>query len=286
MVGLHNMLKIALISMRPYIGNKIKNLEKMKKFITNSNADFYIFGEMSLTGYRCKDNIRELAENIDGFSISFLKKLAKNKKCYIIFGMPRLDEKIKGIIYNSAILIHPNGRIDIYDKWFFPNFGPFEEKLFFDEGENINIINTKFGRIGLIICYDIFFPELCKAYTLQGADIIICISASPSITKKYFERIIPTRAIENTTFFFYSNLVGTQEDLTFWGGSQGYDPLGNLLIKAPYYKESIITFEIDINQVNIARSNRPVIRDIRPEIYHDLYNYSRKNNLLKKEKVL
>lgn len=280
------MVKIALISMRPYIGNKIKNLKKIEKFIVNSKADFYIFGEMTLTGYRCKDNIRELAENIDDFSIRFLKKLAKKNKCYIIFGMPRLDEKIKGVIYNSAILIHPDGDINIYDKWFFPNFGPFEEKLFFDEGENINIINSKFGRIGLIICYDIFFPELCKAYTLQGADIIICISASPSITRKYFEKIIPTRAIENTTFFFYSNLVGTQEDLTFWGGSQAYDPLGNLIIKAPYYKESIITFEIDINQVIIARSNRPVIRDIRPEIYHDLYNFSRKNNLLKKEKVL
>jgi len=271
------MIKFALISMRPQIANKKKNLEIMKNYIINTNADFFIFGEMSLTGYRCKDELRDLAETINGVSINYLKKIAKNKKCYIIFGMPLFDDEVKGIIHNSAILIQPDGKVNKYDKWFFPNFGPFEEKLFFDGGESIKIIDTKIGKIGLIICYDIFFPELCKAYSLQGADIIICISASPSITRKYFEQIIPARAIENTTFFIYTNLVGTQEDLVFWGGSQAYDPFGNLIIKAPYFKENITLCDIDLNQIKISRANRPVIRDIRPEIYQDLYRYSRKH---------
>jgi predicted amidohydrolase len=269
------MTKFALITMRPKIGNKKNNLEIIESYIQKRKADFYIFGEMSLTGYRCKDELRDLAENLDGESVTYLKKIAVKKKCYIIFGMPLTNMEVKGIIHNSAILIHPDGKIDRYDKWFFPNFGPFEEKLFFDGGENVQIFNTKFGKIGLIICYDLFFPELCKAYSLQGADIIICISASPSITRKYFEPLLPARAIENTVFFIYNNLVGTQEDLIFWGGSQVYDPLGNLILKAPYFKESILTCDIDIKQIKIARANRPVIRDIRPEIYQDLYNYSR-----------
>jgi NAD+ synthase (glutamine-hydrolysing) len=88
---------------------------------------------------------------------------------------------------------------------------------------------------------------------------------------------MPARAIENTTFFIYTNLVGTQEDLVFWGGSQAYDPLGNLIIKAPYFKESIITCDINISQIKNARANRPVLRDIRPDIYKDLYNFSRKH---------
>ena len=71
------------------------------------------------------------------------------------------------------------------------------------------------------------------------------------------------------------NIVGTQEDLVFWGGSQIYDPFGNLIKKSPYFKESVITVEIDLKQIKIARANRPVIRDIRPEIYQDLYQISR-----------
>lgn len=271
------MIKFALVTMRPKIAEKKKNLETMKNYIIKKKADFYIFGEMSLTGYRCKDELRDLAETINGSSINYLKKICIKRKCYIVFGMPLINEDIKGIINNSAIMIHPNGRVDKYDKWFFPNFGPFEEKLFFDAGEKVKIIDIKNVKIGLIICYDLFFPELCKAYSLQGADIIICISASPSITRKYFETLMPARAIENTTFLIYNNLVGTQEDLVFWGGSQAYDPLGNQIIKAPYYKESIKTCNIDINQIKIARANRPVIRDIRPEIYQDLYHYSRKH---------
>jgi predicted amidohydrolase len=268
-------MKVALITMRPKIANKKKNLEIMQKYISKTNADLYIFGEITLTGYRCKDELKDLAEPVDGQSINYMKKIAKNKNCYIIFGMPLKNDKVEGLIHNSAVLIHPNGKVDIYNKWFFPNFGPFEEKLFFDGGENLKVFNTKFGKIGLIICYDLFFPEVCRAYSLQGADIIICLSATPSVTRKYFEPLLPARAIENTTFIIFVNIVGTQEDLVFWGGSQINDPFGEIISKSPYFKESIVTCDINLKQIKVARSNRPVIRDIRPEIYQDLYHISR-----------
>jgi len=268
-------MKAALISMRPKLADKNANLDIMEKYIKKTKADFYVFGEISLTGYHCKDELRNLAEPIDGPSVNKMKKIAKNKNCYIVFGMPLKDDKVEGLIHNSAILVHPDGKVDNYNKWFLPTFGPFEEKIFFDEGESLKVFDTKFGKVGLMVCYDLFFPEICKAYSLQGADIIICISATPSTTRKYFEAMLPARAIENTTFIIYVNLVGTQEDLVFWGGSQIYDPLANLLVKAPYFKESIVTCEIDLKQLKVSRANRPVIRDIRPEIYHDLYEISR-----------
>ena len=268
-------MKIALISMRPKIGDKKANLQIMEGYIVKTKADFYVFGEISLTGYRCKDELRNLAEPISGPSIKHMKKVAKDRKCYIVFGMPLKDSNVEGLVHNSAVLAHPDGKVDIYNKWFLPTFGPFEEKIFFDEGESLKVFNTKFGKIGMLICYDLFFPEICKAYSLQGADIMICISASPSTTRKYFETLLPARAIENTAFIVYVNLVGTQDDLVLWGGSQVYDPLGNLLAKASYFKENVTTCEIDLKQIKVARANRPVIRDIRPEIYHDLYYISR-----------
>jgi len=268
-------MKTALISMRPKIADKKTNLKKMENYIKKTKADFYIFGETTLTGYRCKDELRDLAEPINGPSIKHMKKIAEKIKSYIVFGMPFTDYKVKGLIYNSAVLIHPNGKVDIYNKWFLPTFGPFEEKIFFDEGESIKVFNTQYGKIGIIVCYDLFFPELCKAYSLQGADIIICLSATPSVNRKYFETLIPARAIENTVFIIYVNIVGTQGDLTFWGGSQVYDPLGNLVVKAPYFKESLTVCDLDLKKIKIARANRPVIRDIRPQIYQDLYEFSR-----------
>lgn len=268
-------MKLALISARPTIANKTKNIQIMQNYIKKTKADIYIFGEYFLSGDRCKDEFRDLAEPLNGPSIQFLAKIAKNKQCYIVFGMPTKDDKVDGLIYNAAVLIHPNGTVNAYKKWFLPNAGPFEEKIFFDQGEELSVFNTTFGKIGLLICYDLNFPELAKALTLQGADLLICISASPSTTRKYFETLLPARALENTVFVAYVNLAGNQEDLIYWAGSQVYDPLGNLIIKAPYFKESIITCDIHLKQLEAARARRPVLRDIRPEIYQDLYQFSR-----------
>jgi len=275
-------MKIAMVTTKPVVLDKQANIKKMEKYIKKIKADIYVFGELSLTGYSLKDEIRDAAEDINGLSIKQIKKIAEKNNCYIVFGMPLKNSNVEGLIHNSAILIHPNGKLNVYNKWFLPTFGPFEEKIFFDEGESFEIYDTKIGKIGLLICYDLFFPELSKLYSMQGADIIICISASPSTTRKYFETLIPARAIENTVFMVYVNLVGTQEDLVYWGGAQVYDPLANLLVKAPYFKESITTCEIDLNNIKKARANRPVLRDIRPEIYNDLYNISRNHYKPKK----
>ena len=277
-------MKIAMITKRPKIADITANLKIMENAMNETIADIYIFGELFLSGYYCKDEFRNLAEPLNGPSITTLKKIAKEKNCSIVFGMPLQDENVKGLLYNAAVLIQPSGQVNSYKKWFLPNFGPFEEKLFFDEGNDIPVFPTSFGTIGLLICYDIYFPELSKALALQGADIIICISASPSTTRPYFETLFPARALENTCFLVYTNLVGAQEDLVYWGGSQIHGPLGNLLVKAPYFEESIINHEIDLKQLKIARANRPVLRDIRPEIYQDLHHLARFHTKEKRNK--
>ena len=272
-------MKVAIITMRAKVADKKANLEIMAKHIEKTKADMHVFGELTICGYHVKDELRDIAETVNGPTIKFVKELAKKNNCYIVFGMPLKNNTVKGLINNAAVLVHPNEKVDTYNKWFLPTVGPFEEKIFFDEGESITICDTKFGKIGLIICYDIFFPELCRAYTLMGADIIICISATPSVTRKLFETIIPARAVENTVYFIYVNLVGTQENLVFWGGSQIYDPLAKLLVKAPYFKESVRVCDIDLKQLEYSRAVRPVLRDIKSEIYQDLYSLSRNHKL-------
>ncbi|MEM4258464.1 MAG: carbon-nitrogen hydrolase family protein [Candidatus Thermoplasmatota archaeon] len=277
-------VKIALISARPKIADKQENIQKIKTAIQKTKADIYIFGEMFLTGYPCKDDFRDLAEEITGPSITELVKTAKKNNCYIIFGMPLRDHTVTGLIYNSAILIHPNGTVDHYNKWFLPNFGPFEERIFFDQGEEISTFQTRFGTIGLLICYDIYFPELARALVLQGAEMLIYISAAPNVTRKFFETLLPARALENTVYTIYVNLAGNQDDLVYWGGSQLYDPLGNQLIRSTYFEESICTIEIDLSLLTTIRGIRPLLRDIRPEIYQDIYHITRFHRNPEKEK--
>jgi 5-aminopentanamidase len=268
-------MNIAMITMRPSIGQKEKNITRIQSFVKKTSSEFCIFGEAILTGYRCQDELRTLAEPINGPSVTTLQETAQQHNKYILFGMPLADEKRKGLIYNAAVLLYPSGKIGVYKKWFLPNFGPFQEKLFFDQGETLPVFHTSFGTIGVIICYDLFFSELSKSYAMQGADIIICISASPTSSKSFFEPLLPARAIEHTTFFIFTNIVGTQEDLVFWGGSQAYDPLGNQIIKAPYHEESIISFDIDPSIIPTIRANRPTLRDTRPELFSDLLTISR-----------
>jgi len=274
-------MKVALATVRPKIADKQANIKTMEQYINKTKADLYIFPELMLTGYRCKDELRNLAEPLNGPAIKQLKKISENKNASIVFGMPT-THKITGLIHNSAVLIQPNGKVGAYNKWFLPTFGPFEEKLFFNEGENLPVFKTKHGTIGLLVCYDLFFPELAKSLTLQGAELIIYLSATPSVNRKYFETLIPARAVENTTYVIYVNIVGTQDDLVFWGGAQAYNPLGKQIKKAPYYKQSLITIDIDFTKIQQARAARPVIRDVRPEIFHDLYHIARYNKKQKK----
>ncbi|MDD5503270.1 MAG: carbon-nitrogen hydrolase family protein, partial [Candidatus Thermoplasmatota archaeon] len=188
---------------------------------------------------------------------------------------PLADEKMEGKIYNAAVLVHPDGRIDHYEKMHLPTFGPFEEKWYFASGDKLPIFETKFGKIGLQICYDLFFPEITKAYALQGADIVFCISASPSTTRKFFELILPARAIENTVFMVYSNLVGPQDKLVFWGGGCAIDPRGNVLAKGKYFEDDICIAEVDLGMMRNYRRNRPTIADSKMENYLKIYDILR-----------
>jgi len=257
-------MKVSLVQASPKSGDKDGNIRIMKKYVEKSNSDLVVFGELFLTGYERK-NFSELAEPIPGESTNRITEIAKENNCYLVFGMPEKEKHI----YNTAVLVHPDGKIDFYRKWFLPHFGIFEEKNYFKDGNEINVFKTKFGKIGVLICYDIFFPEICKFYALQDADILICISASPEISRLYFERVMRARAVENTCFFLYTNLVGSK--LNFWGGSTVVGPKGDIKIRGEYFKEKLVEYDIDLNELKSAREMRPVIRDTRAGIYEKLY---------------
>jgi len=138
------------------------------------------------------------------------------------------------------------------------------------------VFETEIGKIGLMICYDIFFPEVARLLTLMGSQLIVCISASPGTRRGYFETFISSRAMENTVFLAYVNLVGVEDGLVFWGGSRIVGPNGTIITKAKYDEEDMVTSTIDYSDLKAARIAAPTLRDLRPEIYEELYQLSRK----------
>jgi predicted amidohydrolase len=248
-------------------GSKEANLARMDKLITTANADLVVFPELYLTGYHARDHHHRLSETLEGPSVKAVAAAAQAAGSTVVFGMPERDPNRRGIHYNSSVVCRPDGTADSYRKWSLPNFGPFEERMFFGHGNTLPVFDTPVGRLGLLICYDIFFPEVCKAYALQGADILVCISASPTTSRYFFTALATARAIENACAFIYCNLVGSQRELTFWGGSHIVGPRGDTLVQGPEYDEAEVIGEIDLKEIELSRPLRPTVRDTRREAF-------------------
>jgi len=266
-------IKLALAQISCKQGDKKENIKKIEDIVTKAKqrgAELVIFPELSLTGYTVRDQLYELAETIPGESTAVLENLAKKTKTYIVFGMPELSEKTQATIYNTAVLIGPKGFVGKYRKMYLPTHSVFEEKRYFRPGYQTPVFETKLGRIGLIICYDIFFPEVSRLTRLNGAQLIICISASPAVRRAFFETLTAARAIENTVFLAYVNLVGIENGLQFWGGSRLIGPNGKILVKAKYEEEDLVIGEVNYSDIRPLETFVPTLKDLRPELFDEL----------------
>jgi len=248
------------------LGDIEKNLEIMENLIKNAQEkcngklDLIAFPELFITGYNLRDNYSKVAEEIPSSSKA-QKGIINLSKKYNVHIATGIVEKSGKSLFNSAIMIGPDGYIGHYRKQFLPNFGPFEEKLFFGEGDQTPVFETPFGKIGVQICYDLFFPETSMGLARNGAELILNLAASPTTSRPLFHRVIPARAIETTCFYAYSNNVGTQGSLTFAGESVIVDPRGKTIAEMPSFEEGVIVCQLSLEELDSFREARPVLRD-------------------------
>ena len=264
---------VALAQISCKRGDKKANIQKMEEYTDKAKqrgADLVIFPELSLTGYIIRDELFDLAEKIPGSSTSAMEKIAKKHETYIVFGMPEISQKTQATIYNTAVLVGPEGYIGKYRKMHLPTHSVFEEKRYFRPGYQAEAFETDIGRIGLIICYDIFFPEVCRLTRLEGAQMIVCISASPAVRRAFFETLTVARAIENAAFLAYVNLVGIEDGLQCWGGSRLIAPNGKITVKAKYDEEDLVVGEVDYADIKPVETFVPTLKDLRPELFDKL----------------
>ncbi len=267
---------IALGQISSKVGDKSHNIETIMKKVAQARkekADLIVFPELSLTGYVVRDRAYELAEPIpSGTSVREIELIAKKEHIHIIFGMIERGPKASVVLHNTAVLIGPEGYMGKYQKMFLPTHSVFEEKRYFRPGYQTPVFQTKLGTLGMMICYDIYFPEVSRLLCVKGAQILVCISASPSVRRGFFETLTAARAIENTTFVAFTNLAGIQDGLQFWGGSRMIAPSGSVISQAKYDEDDLITAKVNYSDLTRVQAWVPTLRDLRPEIFGSLRN--------------
>ncbi len=261
----------------PKLGNKERNLRQISEQASKArkkNIDLLIFPELQLTGYTMRDEVSHLAESIPGPSTRKVETLAREHGVHVVFGMPE-ESEVKGVIHNTAVFVGPKGLIGRYRKIHLPTHSVFEERRYYRPGQEASLFKTDIGTIGLNICYDLYFPELTRLQALQGAELVVCISASPGLRRRFFESFCLSRAMENAVYLAYVNRVGIEEGLQFWGGSRVIAPNGSVLAQCKYDLEEFQICKVDLGEVSRARAFIPTIKDLEPGLFDQLRTKSR-----------
>ncbi len=265
--------QIALAQINTSLGNIQTNLEKHLALIQEARqvgADLLVFPELSMTGYVLQDLVSSVAITPTADDPVFRHLLQASQEIDLVVGFVEEDSRhrffIAGAYLSAGQVVH------IHHKVYLPTYGLFDEGRFFAWGDKIRAFDTRFGRMGILICEDFWHASPPYLLWLDGADFMLFTSASPGRglssdsqleSARWVEHINQAYASLFTTFIAHANRVGFEDGLNFWGGSTLFDPNGELLVQGPYFKEGLSYGQIDLNQLHRTRARLPILRDER-----------------------
>ena len=259
-------MKVGYVQTSPIFGEKHKNFEQVYKLIGKTKADLVILPELFATGYTfiSKSEAVALSEKKDGDTTQFLIELARKTGSIVVAGFA---EKDGDHIYNSSLIVSDDEVVGTYRKIHLY----YKEKLWFSPGNKpLKTYDLKGVKIGIMICFDWFFPETIRSLALLGADII----AHPAnLVLPYCQRAMTNHCLVNRVFAVTSNRIGNEvrgeDNFTFTGESQITSFNGDVLSSAPADKAYVDFIEIDVTHArnkNINKYNN-VFEDRRTEFY-------------------
>jgi NAD+ synthase (glutamine-hydrolysing) len=269
-------MKLALAQLNTVLGNPQKNLEKHLELITQArqqSADLVIFPELSLTGYILQDLALEVAAHPSPQDPIFGPLFEASQNIDIVVSFVEHDRRHH--YYIAAAYLADGELVHIHRKVYLPTYGLFDEARFFAHGSQIRAFDTRFGRFGILICEDFWHASPPYLMWLDGAELLILVSASPGRGVTSEPRLESARWVEHITqayaslfsyFVASTNRVGYEDGINYWGGATVHDPNGDKLAHGPYYEEALVYAEIDLNQLHRTRSRLPLLRDERPDL--------------------
>lgn len=257
-------MKIALGQTVGIPGDVPANLQLMGHLAgqaASGGADLLLLPELFLSGYNIGDQVQRLAERNDGPSAAAAAVIARNAGLAVIYGYP--ERGAEGV-YNSALMLDRTGNpVANYRKTHL--WGDFERRQF-RAGAETTLFEFAGARFGLMICYDIDFPELARHYAMSGADAIIALSATTAPYPVVPRRLIPARAYENRLFVLFCDRAGTEHGLAYAGESCVAAPDGEILASCGAGEELAIA-EIDFGRYRNFRRDHQFAADRRPDLY-------------------
>jgi len=268
-------LTLALAQINTKLGDVEANLAKhlsMAHEAWKQGAELVIFPELSLTGYVLQDIAATVAHRPSPDDPVFKSLLHASNEVDLIVGFVEEDRRHR--YYISAAYLAEGKIAHVHRKVYLPTYGIFDERRYFAEGDSFRSFETKFGRVGILICEDFWHASSPYSLWLDGADLLLFTSASPGrgVTEEilgsaqWVENINQTYAGLFTTFVAHANRVGFEDGLNFWGGSTVFDPDGRQIALAPFNEEGLTLAELDLNQLRRTRLRLPLLRDERSEV--------------------
>src|SRR3989338_6413620 len=253
------MLRIALAQINTTVGDISGNQKKIIEYIHKAqaqNADIVAFPELAITGYPPEDLLYK--EYFIRDNLKALQALVKHVRgIAVVVGFVNVDKYKR--LFNAASVI-TQGRIKgIFHKKDLPNYGVFDEKRYFKEGDIRNVYSIRKLTVGINICEDIWKKEGIHKWEAQaGSDVLINISSSPYDLEKLERRkkLLIGRAREDKAFICYANLVGGQDELVFDGGSMVVDPHGEIIAMGKQFEEDLVVVDLEIKKPKSRRTKK------------------------------
>ena len=260
-------MKVSCLQMNMKLGCPDENFSLAEKLIRESvkeQPDVIVLPETWNTGFFPKENLSDLCCQ-DGDTVKLrIGELAKKYKVNIVAGS--VSNVRNGKVYNTAFVFDRDGIcIAEYDKTHL--FTPMGEDDYYTFGDHLCRFELDGVKCGIIICYDVRFPELTRSLALQGLDMLFVVSQWPKERILHLQTLTVARAIENQMFVVCCNSCGTAGKTVYGGNSAIIDPWGQTVVAAGEYEE-ILTGDCDLNTLTYIRNTIPVFRDRKPNLYN------------------
>lgn len=247
------------------------NLDRIAEFMeqgAQEGVDLMVFPETITSGYFLEGGVLESALTAD----ELLRQIVRRSS-------PRMDvligfyERFEDNLYNSAAYIELGNEprvVHVYRKFFLPTYGVFDEERFVARGHELGVFNTRLGRMGVLICEDVWHSILPSLCAVRGAQVMLVPSASPARgfqgesvgNLERYGRMLRSVSDEHGVYCVNAQLCGFEGGKGFVGGSSVVDPFGQVLVQAPLLEDHLAVAPVDLDQIAIARSQIPLTSDL------------------------
>jgi NAD+ synthase (glutamine-hydrolysing) len=266
---------LGLAQINTVLGDMPRNLEHHLDIIASARKDgveLLAFPELSLTGYLLQDMVPEVALAPDQREAALEPLLRASREIDLLIGFVDMDARSRTFIASAYLSA---GRIvQVHHKAYLPTYGLFDEGRFFAPGEDLAAFDTRFGRVGVLICEEFWHVSSPYLLWLDGADLMLFMSASPvrGLTTAdqlesvaWVERVNQAYAGLFTCHVAHVVRVGFEDGLVFGGRSTIFDPKGELMGSGPDFEEGLVIAEVDPDQARRTRIRLPLLRDERAD---------------------